>query len=613
MRAKIKLFCTVLLFLLCISIVNGLTFVYPQEITCNGDTDPCFSNYNTVETFLYTDNPINITSITFLMKHNGTPVSQDVDIRTFLTNVDASTTNQIDTSTSDLYELKTFTNPDIDTLVHTYDVQLYSKGSAIGVYQKDTTITYAHRLIEFLGDTPDNQTSISGNVTIEAYIHDSSFDSTSIALYNSSSQDTLIKEFTFTSDQNPTALFNETHINNSLYDYSYWLNVTHTTSDARTYSTTREFVSASFTDCELSGSTDVVLNFTLAHEDDFSQLTGDIFVDITTEDGATTNLVKENVNSFALCMGGDNTFTINATINNDVTYRHNYYIVNGEVTTTTPQTITLYNYNETTDISTLQQFVENIDFTIPSGVYVHLERLYPPNNTYQVVQMDTVDAQGQTVFHIKEEDYTYRFKYYDGTNLIETTNDLKFICESGLCSVKKRIDTSDSTAQDSLTISQDYNNETGLLIVDWEDATATTSYVDITIEKTTGTGDVLLCSQSVYSASGRYSCNISGYTGTVVTKVYSSESNNAPVFSGVQSLPADFIYNYTEPEDQYFWTFILTLTFVGMGMYSSVGVLILMVASIIFAGLMGLASVINVSFIVILTVVSALVGAIVKR
>lgn len=205
-------------------------------------------------------------------------------------------------------------------------------------------------------------------------------------------------------------------------------------------------------------------------------------------------------------------------------FTHRYYLVNVTLSNATTN-ISLYNFNTTSDISTLNSVIRQIiSYNFLPDVYVKLLRYYPGIDTWRIVQMDKSDDFGQTTFHIIEQSVDYKFIFEYNGRTLSTTNPMKFICTpditgSRICSLTFPL--SISTATDTTTFTNDYgyDNETGIITVNFNEASGQPHTVWLTVLQK-GTVDTILCNDSTYAASGTLSCNISGYTGTMQVFAY---------------------------------------------------------------------------------------------
>lgn len=205
-------------------------------------------------------------------------------------------------------------------------------------------------------------------------------------------------------------------------------------------------------------------------------------------------------------------------------FTHRYYILNMSISNTTNY-LYLYNFNSSSSISTLNGVTRyTTTYNFFPNVYVKLLRYYPATNSWRLVQMDKSDDFGQVVFHVIEQSTDYKFIFEYNYQTLSTTNPMKFICTPDItgarvCSLTFPLSVSTAADTTTFTSDYDYDNETGIITVNFNEASGTPHNVWLTVLQK-GTVDTVICNNSAYGVSGSITCNISGYSGTMQVFAY---------------------------------------------------------------------------------------------
>jgi hypothetical protein len=328
-------------------------------------------------------------------------------------------------------------------------------------------------------------------------------------------------------------------------------------------------------------------NFTIKDENNSTELTGDISVDITYLD-KSLSFEEENTSSVAICIGGGTNYSVNGTVFSDVAYVNDYYLRNALFSTNT-QYITLYNFADTTGKSVLEFYIKDYSWSPYENIINHMQRYYPVEHTWKTVQQDESGHFGRTIFHVLEENTDYRFRLYNQDNeLMKSIGEVKFVCTDNVCEVTTQISYEEGVEVD-INPTYTYNNDTGIVQVNWSDPTGATSSVRVLLYKETMTGSILICNHTVNSASGSYDCNASGYTGLGDLYIMSSSSaesikKHAPIYFNA----GEYIGNFLDIPEQSIWAIGFSLTIASLGFIGSpMGVVVMTLFSLIIIMFMG--------------------------
>lgn len=359
-------------------------------------------------------------------------------------------------------------------------------------------------------------------------------------------------------------------------------------------------------ECDGDSSEVVVYNFTLTDEDNSSVLAGDLVVDLV-YNNTILSYYANDTSSIAICMAQDANYTVYGFVQGDVGYLNKYFFANALFNSNNPQEIDFYNKGDITDYSDLVLTVRDESYLPFPYIIGKVERYYPAEHLWKSVQQDISDSFGQQFFTIKEKDIEYRIYFYRNSTLLDNTQVVKFICDSGLCQASFQVLESAEDTSD-LGITTLYDNSTGILNVSWNDGSGSTSSVRITVSKDTLTGTQNICNASVSSPFGTYSCNTSLYTGEVVVNVYSPSTFRVPTFFTYLSLDSTQLSDFLAVADYALYSFALLIVFAGMGSVSPVASVITTVFGIFMISVFGLNPIVNIPFVILVSVLGTLIG-----
>jgi len=296
-------------------------------------------------------------------------------------------------------------------------------------------------------------------------------------------------------------------------------------------------------------------------------------------------------------------------------FTHRYYL-NDQPLTDNRLDLYAYNYNDTTGTSDLRGVLRyTASYNYFKNVIAKMQRYYPGEDVWRIVQMDKSGDFGLVFFNIIEENTDYKFLFYDeNNNLIKTTDTLKFACDGGVCDLTFLLDEYSGAIQlTDLSISYNYDNETGLITIDWNDPTGLTSTVRMVVTKETITGTLHICNITQSGSSGSQSCDISAYSGQIALRVYSSASPEVPKIFEWLTKKGQSLDLFVGKEESAFWTFGIMLTLILAGMFSPIAVIIMTIFSLIVVSFLGIWSMVNIAFITIAIVIGFVISIKVKR
>jgi hypothetical protein len=340
------------------------------------------------------------------------------------------------------------------------------------------------------------------------------------------------------------------------------------------------------------------------------------------EESPNTHINSTLQGAFDLYLGGVSfdTFTVNEyqqdavsiclTLNNTVNvyarlysikeglFTQRWYLVNATFTPNITQDIRVYNRESTIGTSNLLGTVRTPSYNYLRGVYATLERYYPDENTWRGVQMDKSDEFGQIFYNIIEESVDYRLRFRNENNrLYSTTNDMKFVCDSGVCEITFQVDTAAEATYGNVEYGWVYDNTTKVGELSFDDVTGVTSSVRLVVTQQGYGREVIICNESVVAASGSLTCNVSGYTGQIIVRAFSSASPETPLFIKFIFEKLEKLVDVIGVNDGMVWTMAITLTTIGAGLINPMAVVIGTILGLVFSAFIGLNTIFNYVFI----------------
>lgn len=371
-------------------------------------------------------------------------------------------------------------------------------------------------------------------------------------------------------------------------------------------------------------SNSTTLNFTFRHENNDERINVDVEMvfDIWVNDPTLFNTYSFNftdTNNATICIYPyDMSFYTNTYIKytHDTGFTHRYYLVSANLTNETSG-LSLYNFNGTSGISDLKGTIRrSTSYAYFPNVYASLLRYYPSTHTWKIVQMDKSDDFGQIFFNVIEESQDYKVLFNYDLYQIEATESMKFICTSGLCELTFLMEPHEAgTAATNLTYTYSYDNDTGIITMTWNDPTGLTDEVRLYVAKQTASTSIGICNNSLASAAGSLTCNISSYDGTFIVKGFSSASPETPFFMRwIEKLTTALHRLPTFPTmDGAIWAFGISLTIVAFGLFSPFGAILAYLFSLVILIFLKIHPLVTIPFITIAAVLGLIIGSKVKR
>jgi len=199
--------------------------------------------------------------------------------------------------------------------------------------------------------------------------------------------------------------------------------------------------------------------------------------------------------------------------------------------TVTNQVYSLVSGSGTSFLFTIQKG----DLSVYDGVYLTLNRWYPEEDEYKVVEMGKTDDEGNTVMKVEIEDVDYRVGVYetDGT-LIYLAAPFRLVCIASPCTYSLTVPEDAGNSFENwkdLQVSLDFNTTTSIFTMVYNDPSQDTSTIGLNVYRDTGMSELLICSDNASSYTGVLTCNVSGYTGLLRAIGFRTASPETSVIS----------------------------------------------------------------------------------
>lgn len=294
-------------------------------------------------------------------------------------------------------------------------------------------------------------------------------------------------------------------------------------------------------------------------------------------------------------------------------FTHRYYVHNGSFTNTTTY-LTMYNTNTTagfTDLKITTRLAETYGYFV--NVVSSLERFYPGENVWRVVQMGKSGDYGLSVFDVIEKDVDYKLTFRDTSNhLLKSTDTMKFKQDptTGIIDLTFLLDEYvASSATTGFTSSYSYDNDTSILTMTWSDSTASTSAVRLFVTKEVMSGTTEICDDTYYSSSGTSTCNMTGYSGEIFVVV---EADDEIITSEWVDIEKQDLGDLISTGEGALWTAAILVTVVAFGLFSPAGAIISMIIGIIIVAFLGIFPAFTTPLIIVVCVLGIAIGIKVK-
>lgn len=224
-----------------------------------------------------------------------------------------------------------------------------------------------------------------------------------------------------------------------------------------------------------------------------------------------------NASVFSMCL-----FPAGAHFFADLTVEHksvgnvtNRYYLNNLSLSNDSRAYSLYSWLSSDGLEGFAGTVRNkVSYAYSSGVYAGLQKFYPAEGLWRLVQMDKSGQFGEVYFNIVPNVPEYRVSFIDHENhVLATTSTVKFICDNVniRCEGTFLVTPYSLSLQNNLPVVRFYYSNTTRLMTFYFNGTVNHN---ISMRVIRRGNDAAVCEKNVFGSSGSYVCNMSGYFGT---------------------------------------------------------------------------------------------------
>lgn len=332
--------------------------------------------------------------------------------------------------------------------------------------------------------------------------------------------------------------------------------------------------------------------------------------------GYTTNGNLSQSNNFSICLNSTGlNFTYDLYSKYSVTngFTERLYIYKQNYSNTT-NNVKVGNFNTTLTTSVLNLVLKDQSYLSYQNIVTKLERFYIPENVWRTVQWDKSDDYGRTVFNVREKDTDYKFSFYDtNNNLLKQTNNIKFLCSTGLCDLVQIINPSEITSPNNLQVTNNYNNLTQILTTSWTDNNSVTSSLRIYVTQEQFQRSIVICNNTASGSSGSINCDTSGYNGTIGVRIYSTASPERSVYTFFFGKIEESISNIIGVKEGSFWAGMFIIAIISFGvMVSPIVGMVLGIFGFIVLSMLGIITYITTTLIGLIIIIAIVIAIKVK-
>lgn len=420
-------------------------------------------------------------------------------------------------------------------------------------------------------------------------------------------------------EENKTNLFYEITVPDKQTVYFYWdFTVNSTAFNTTIFNQSVNRVQAGI----CNGSNINALNISIFNENHPTKyIPGDIdavFYIWTNTSTELTNFTFEfaNQTNYSVCISPNTTMYADAVMyyNTSGGYNMRWYLDNITLSPAT-QLLDIYNF-ESQSQSELRGTLRDTSFDYFSQVITQLQRFYPDENIWRTVQIDRSDFNGQVVFYITENSQDYRLVFIKDGRILDSTEELKFLCDSSVCEVTFIVDDSTSTISPKLLVNVGYDNNTEVFQVNWTDTTGITNSIRLKVTQERGDNQLTICDTTVSSSSGTINCDTTGYTGNLKAMLYKSQSPEIPFLTKwiPKSIRKLFQYADIGIGDAGLWAagIVSTLAIAGSMFHPILGIAIY-VFSLFIINALQLLGFVTFGLITVMTVIGMVISLLIKK
>jgi hypothetical protein len=321
-------------------------------------------------------------------------------------------------------------------------------------------------------------------------------------------------------------------INASTNNSFYWSIMLSDSNLINTTENNQSVLTLEIDDC--SSFSTLLFNYTQRDEETQNILTNnsvEISVDIfdSNRDGLVVDFSKKynDTNPMQICININLSEGVSYSIDSVVKYTSNessgyaleyFNLLNFTMSNSTiPENTNLYSLLEQ-DSTEFQLTFRDVNLALASNILVFVNRQYVSDNDFKTVEKPITDSNGQAILHLVRNDIQYNFIMVDESGeIIATFNKKNVFCQDitiGSCTLNLNSLFTESEVyknieDQGILYSYSYSNTTKIISFEFVSIDLTSKEVGIEVTRDTDFGNRSVCVESLISASGIITCNVS--------------------------------------------------------------------------------------------------------
>ncbi len=226
------------------------------------------------------------------------------------------------------------------------------------------------------------------------------------------------------------------------------------------------------------------------------------------------------------------------------------------------------------------------------GIYVTINRYYPGENTFRMVENRRTDGFGQFASRLVEDRVRYKFEFRNKNNTLLKEEDLLTIsCRTTICILPFVIqDLTDDFARfgdiDGFSHTLTFNNETNIFSLTWNDNTGNDPTIRLEVTRFLFNGTTTVCNPSQTSNIGSLTCDVGSQRASYQAQAFRRVGTNEIRFDVLSVKVGDLSTIFGL--EGLMWSFVLLFTMMIAGMYSPPVGVVLYLVGFILLGVLGI-------------------------